>query len=74
MAARSKIYYPNRKQNNKNGGLRTFSSFEEANEANAKAMAQLTPEKHLTNTTELIKRIYEEKLRKPMDKKMKFRK
>jgi len=43
--------------------LRTFSSFEEANEADARDMAQLTPEQHLRNVTQLIKHTYEEELK-----------
>jgi len=57
----------------KKNRLRTFSSFEEANEADAKDMALLMPEQHLKNVTDLIKRIYEEELKKPMDKKIRFK-
>lgn len=54
--------------------LQKFNSFEEMNEATAKVMAQLSGEEHLQNATELIKRIYSDELKKPMDKKIKFRK
>ena len=54
--------------------LETFSSFEEANEADAQAMAQLSPEEHLKNATERIQKIFEDELKKTMDKKIKFRK
>lgn len=53
--------------------LKTFASFEEADEENAKFMAGLSPREHLLNATERIKRIYQEELKKPMDKKLKFR-
>lgn len=58
----------------KNWELKSFSSFEEMNEATAQTMAQLSGEEHLRNTTELIKRIYSDELKLPMDKKIKFRK
>lgn len=54
--------------------LQKFDSFEEMNEATAKAMAQLSGEEHLQNATELIKGIYADKLNEPMDKRIKFRK
>ena len=54
--------------------LSTFSSFEGANEADAQAMAQLSPEEYLKNATERIQKIFEDELKKPMDKKIKFRK
>ena len=54
--------------------MKPFSSFEEANEADAQAMAQLSPEEHLKNATERIQKIFEDELKKPMDKKIKFRK
>jgi CRISPR-associated endonuclease Csn1 len=53
--------------------LNTASSLEDMNEANAKAMAQLSGEEHLQNTTELIKRVYANELKKPMDKQIKFK-
>lgn len=53
--------------------LKKFDSLEEMNEAQAKAMAQLSGEEHLKNATELIKRIYADELNKPSDKKIKFK-
>lgn len=50
-----------------------FNSFEEANEADAKARALLTPLQHLQNVTERIKMMYAEELKKPMDKTLKFK-
>lgn len=58
----------------RNWNLNTAGSLEDMNEANAKAMAQLSGEEHLQNATELIKRIYADELKKPMDKQIKFRK
>ena len=57
----------------KKNSLKTFSSFDEANEADAKEMAQLSPEEHFKNATALTKRIFENELKQPMDKKIKFR-
>lgn len=54
--------------------LKTFSSFKEADEENAKSMAELSPEEHLKNVTERIQKTHEDELQKPMDKKIKFRK
>ena len=53
--------------------LKSFDSFEEADEENAKFMAELSPQEHLSNVTERIKKIYWKDLNKPMDKKLKFR-
>lgn len=64
-----KIVYEKRKWT-----LKKFDSFEEMNEADAKEMSQLSGEDHLKNATELIKRIYADELKRPMDKKIKFRK
>ncbi len=58
----------------KKSNLKAFSSFEEADEENARAMAYLSPEEHLKNVRERIQKIYEDELKKPMDKKIKFRK
>lgn len=58
----------------KNWELKSFGSFEEMNEADAKVMAQLSGEEHVRNATELIIKIYAEELKRPMDKKLKFRK
>lgn len=52
--------------------LQTFNSFEEANEADAKSMAALSPEQHLQNATTMIRKIYAEQLSKPMNKNLKF--
>ena len=57
----------------RNWKLNTASSLEDMNEANAKAMAQLSGEEHLQNATELIKRVYADDLKKPMDKQIKFK-
>lgn len=54
--------------------LKTFSSFEKSEEENARAMARLSPEEHLKNVTERIQKMYEDELKQPMDKKIKFRK
>lgn len=54
--------------------LKTFSSFEEADEENAKSMAALSPEEHIRNVTDRLKKMHEEELKKPMDKKLKLRK
>ena len=54
--------------------LKTFSSFEEADEENAKSMAALSPEEHIRNVTDRMKKMHEEELKKPIDKKIKFRK
>jgi len=67
LASEPKVSY-------KKMSLQKFNSFEEMNEANARAMAQLSGEEHLQNATELIIGIYADKLQKPMDKKIKFRK
>ena len=43
------------------------------NEADAKEMAALSPEEHLQNANFLIEKIFAEELKKPMDKKVKFK-
>ncbi|MBS1736627.1 MAG: hypothetical protein JSS98_08520 [Bacteroidetes bacterium] len=53
--------------------LKTFDSFNEASEADAKAKANLSPEQHILNVTQRIKEMYAEELKKPMDKNLKFR-
>lgn len=53
--------------------LKKFDSFSEMDEADAKEMAALTPKEHLQNTTFLIRQIFADDLRKPMNKKVKFR-
>lgn len=55
------------------GRIKIFSSFEEANEDDAKAKAKLSPQQHLRNVTERIKVMYAEELKQPMDKTLKFR-
>ncbi|MBS1750997.1 MAG: hypothetical protein JST63_13935, partial [Bacteroidetes bacterium] len=50
--------------------LKTFNSFEEADEENAKSMAALSPEEHIRNVTDRLKKMHEEELKKPMDKKL----
>ena len=50
-----------------------FTSFEEANEADAKEMARLTPEEHLQNVTVLTEQVFADELKKPMYKKLFFK-
>jgi len=51
----------------------TFSSsFEDMNEAEAKAMAKISPIEHLQNATMLIKKVYAEQLKQPMDKNLRL--
>ena len=52
--------------------IRTFNSFEEMNEAEAKAMAKIAGLNHLQNATSLIKRVYSEELKNSMNKKLSF--
>lgn len=58
---------------NKKTQVRTFNSFEEANEADAKEVAAISPEIHLQNSTLLTERVFAEELKKPMDKTLKFK-
>lgn len=53
--------------------IQAFGSFEEMNEADAKAMAGISGLQHLANATLLTKRIYAAELRMPMDKKIQFK-
>lgn len=53
--------------------IRSFSSFEEMNKADAQSAATTEPLVHLKNTTELIKKIYADELKNPFDKKIKFK-
>ncbi len=53
--------------------FRIFNSFEEANDADAKAKANTSPEQHLINVTQRIKRTYADELKTPMNKTLKFR-
>lgn len=57
----------------KKSQLRTFKTNEEMNEADAKEMASLSPTKHIQNATELTRKLYSEELKKPMNKKLRFR-
>lgn len=54
-------------------GLRQFSSFEEMNEDEAKQMTAIAPIEHLKNASELIKSLYADELKQPMNKHIKFR-
>ncbi|WP_116876488.1 hypothetical protein [Terrimonas sp.] len=65
--AKSKSSYSNYR-------IKQFSSFEEMDEDKAKQMAVILPVEHLKNTTKLIKNIYDEKLKQPMSKRIKFKK
>lgn len=53
--------------------LNVYNSFKEMNEADAKEMAGLSPAEHLQNTTNLTKKLFAEELKKPMNKKLRFR-
>lgn len=53
--------------------LRTFGTLDEMNEADAKEMAALSPTEHIQNATELTKKLFAEELKKPMNKKLRFR-
>ena len=50
--------------------LKRFESFEEMNEADAKEMAIISPINHLQNATMLIRKIFAEQLKQPMNKKV----
>ena len=54
--------------------LGVFSSHAEANEADDREMAALSPETHLQNTTLLTERVFAEELKQLMDKTIKFKK
>ncbi len=49
-----------------------FRSLEEMNQADAKEMARLAPAVHLINTTYLIKKIFADKVKQPMNKSIKW--
>ena len=51
-----------------------FTSLEEANESDARARAETSSAQHLANATQMIKAMYAEELKKPMDKTLHFRK
>lgn len=53
--------------------LRAFSTHEEMNEADAKEMAVLSSAEHLQNAVGLTRKLFEEELKKPMNKKLRFR-
>ena len=53
--------------------IKFFTSFVEMNEADAKEMAALPPKEHLQNAVFLTRKIFAEELKKPMDKKIKFK-
>ncbi|MDO8995959.1 MAG: hypothetical protein Q7U77_04990, partial [Sediminibacterium sp.] len=53
--------------------LRTFGTNEDMNEADAKEMASFSPAEHLQNATKLTRKLYAEELKKPMNKKLRFR-
>lgn len=57
----------------KNRTLKTFDSFEDAAEADAKVKANLPPEQHIANVTKRMNEMYADELKKPMDKTLKFR-
>ena len=52
--------------------IQHFSCVEESNQTNAKQMAAIPPIDHLKNVTALIKQVYKEELKEPMDKKLNF--
>lgn len=54
-------------------GLRAFGSHEEMNEADAKEMATLSPAEHIQLATEITTKLFAEELKKPMNKKLRFR-
>jgi hypothetical protein len=56
------------KTGNNRSTLNTFNSFEESNEADAKAKANTPPEHHLLNVTNRIKEMYADELKTPMGK------
>lgn len=55
-----------------NNRIYFFESFEQAREADAKRMAELSPVEHLRNATLLIQRLYGEELKLPVSKKIRF--
>jgi hypothetical protein len=54
--------------------IQSFTSFEDMNEVDAKKMANISATEHLQNATLLIKKVYAEQLKKPMNKNLKFNK
>ncbi len=53
--------------------IRKFDSFEQMNEADAKEMADISAVDHLRNTVHLIRKIFSEELKRPMNKRIKFK-
>lgn len=53
--------------------MQFFDSTTEINKSDAETMAAISPEQHLKNVTELNANIFSEKLKQPMDKRLKFR-
>ena len=53
--------------------LRAFGTHDEMNEADAKEMAALSPAEHLQNAADLTRKLFAEELKKPMNKKLRFR-
>jgi|JI6StandDraft_1071083.scaffolds.fasta_scaffold14437_5 hypothetical protein len=54
--------------------LRAFSSHEDANESDAKEMAALSTAEHFQYVNRLIRELFADELKKPMNKKLRFRK
>ncbi len=53
--------------------LKASSSHEDANEADAKEMAAQSSVEHLQNVNTLIHTLFADELRRPMNKKLRFR-
>ena len=53
--------------------VRFFDTYEEMNNSDAKEMSAISGLQHLANVTILIKNIFAEELKKPMDKKVHFK-
>ncbi|MEN9599815.1 MAG: hypothetical protein RL596_2134 [Bacteroidota bacterium] len=52
--------------------IQKFTSFDDANEAEAKRIANIPAIENLRTTTELIKKVYASELKAPMTKKLSF--
>ena len=63
----------NEPYNSINRKLRLFTSLNEMNEADAREMAALSPKEHFQNANFLIEKIFAEEMKKPMDKRIKFK-
>lgn len=59
--------------NCQNQQIKTFSTFEEMNEADAQEMAGISSVQHLQNATLLVKKFFSEELKKPMDKRIRYK-